>query len=105
MNILFSVVIITIICCSIVLSYNKTSSVNKDEVKIGQIWYYNVETDDPFPKKVLDITVKIIDVKDGWVRYGWLELKENGEYEITDGLFSDERKPLYLFLHTFDLKK
>lgn len=46
------------------------------DVVAGEIWEYkyNEHDEDPFPKTPtsVDIRVKILEVRDGWVRYCWM---------------------------------
>lgn len=62
----------------------------KDEgIKAGELFIFKGMDGDPFPPKEQK-PVKILDVKDGWVRY-----------EIDSWIFKDERMKLDNFLYCY----
>ncbi len=72
--------------------WQKSPDVEKDAVVCaapvkGEKWLLDIGTSDPFPPKYPP--VRILDVKDGWVRY-WM-----------GSLFDDERKPIDQFMRMY----
>jgi hypothetical protein len=59
-------------------------------IKPGQLWKSKSKDGDPFPPKDRD-AIKILDFKNGWVRYAY------------PTIFTDERMALSSFLYVFEL--
>ncbi len=77
------------------LFFRPVESQPVQEPKAGEVWSLGkVRRGGPWPTSNLRYCVKILDVKEGWVRY--MRGSENGNFS------SDERKPMQIFTTLYE---
>lgn len=70
----------------------------------GEIWILRGQVNkDPFPKKKVTGLVRVLDVKNNWVRFELCRV-EDGLYYSSD-LYPDERLDMFTFLFCYSFYK
>lgn len=97
---LYSMIVIFLFTVFVIVFFlvQKLNELNKKKniryPKIGELWEFKYLSSDPWSDSK-QIVVKIIDVKEGWVRYAWQGTT----------LFQDERVQLSTFVKIYEFKE